>query len=117
MPEYPELKRERCRCGGSGILHISKKEGINYYRVQCESCWIRTFDYQDAAFAVKRWNDVMAEKTAETERTAKVECIAEVYRTETVDHYLSGICEICGNSTYDHAKYCSECGAKLNWGE
>lgn len=51
------------------------------------------------------------------ERTAKVECIAEVYRGEIVDHYLSGVCEICGESTYDHAKYCSECGAKLDWSE
>ena len=51
------------------------------------------------------------------ERTAKVECIAEVYRGEIVDHYLSGICGICGESTYDRAKYCSDCGAKLDWSE
>lgn len=49
------------------------------------------------------------------ERIAKVECIAEVYRGEIVDHYLSGLCEICGEYTYDRAKYCSECGAKLDW--
>lgn len=49
------------------------------------------------------------------ERTTRVECIAEVYKNEIVDHYLSGICGICGESTYDRAKYCSECGAKLDW--
>ena len=51
------------------------------------------------------------------ERTTRVECIAEVYKNEIVDHYLSGICGICGESTYDRAKYCSECGAKLDWSD
>lgn len=51
------------------------------------------------------------------ERTTRVECIAEVYKDEIVDHYLSGICGICGESTYDRAKYCSECGTKLDWSE
>lgn len=55
--------------------------------------------------------------SAESERTARVECIAEVYKNEIVDHYLSGICGICGESTYDRAKYCSECGAKLDWSD
>lgn len=49
------------------------------------------------------------------ELTAKVEYIAEVYRGEIVDHYLSGMCGICGEYAYDHAKYCSYCGAKLDW--
>ena len=49
------------------------------------------------------------------ERTTRVECIAEVYKAEIVDHYLSGICGICGENTYDRAKYCFECGAKLDW--
>ena len=53
--------------------------------------------------------------SVEPERNAKVEYIAEVYRGEVFDHYLSGICGICGEYAYDHAKYCSDCGAKLDW--
>lgn len=72
---------------------------------------------------VKGYNDgidlaisVIAEfPSTEPERVAMVECIAEVYKDEIVDHYLSGICGICGENTYDRAKYCYECGAKLDW--
>jgi hypothetical protein len=53
--------------------------------------------------------------SVDTERIAKVEYIAEVYRCEVVDHYLRGMCGICGEYAYDHANYCSECGAKLDW--
>ena len=59
--------------------------------------------------------DIAELPSAEQERTAKVEYIAEVYRVEVVDHYLKGICGICGEDAYDRAKYCSECGAKLDW--
>ena len=53
--------------------------------------------------------------SANLERKAKVEYIAEVYRGEVVDYYLRGMCGICGEYAYDNAKYCSECGAKLDW--
>ena len=63
-------------------------------------------------------NDILNHiPSVETERIVKVEYIAEVYRGEVFDHYLSGMCGICGEYAYDHAKYCSECGAKLDWGE
>lgn len=61
--------------------------------------------------------DLVNAPSVEPERTAKVEYIAEVYRCEVVDHYLRGICGICGEYAYDHAKYCSDCGAKLDWSE
>lgn len=48
----------------------------------------------------------------------EVEEIAEVYRNEDiVYHFIEGICPNCGETTYDHAKYCVECGIKLNWGK
>lgn len=61
--------------------------------------------------------DIIKNIQSAEQETAKVECIAEVYKNEIVDHYLSGICEICGESTYDRAKYCSWCGARLDWSD
>lgn len=46
----------------------------------------------------------------------EVEEIVEVYRNEDVIyHYITGICPNCGETTYDHAKYCIECGIRLEW--
>lgn len=106
MPEIEELKRLPCRCGGKGILFISKKEGIRYYRVQCTECAIRTFDYQDAEFAVKRWNDVMADRTGEpNNRVIKVDWRA-----------LECKCHNCGQEFYaSYWNYCPGCGARLKW--
>ena len=42
----------------------------------------------------------------------EVEEITEVYRNED---FIEGICPNCGETVYDYAKYCVECGIKLNW--
>ena len=98
MPEYPETKREPCRCGGTGVLNIIKKEGIRYYRVYCAECSISTFAYQDMAFAVKRWNDVMADKTAKIIHNDEVD----------IDY-----CENCHTLIMLNMGYCPHCGRKL----
>lgn len=113
MPEYPETKRERCRCGGRGIIHIAKKEGIYYYKVQCDVCWMQTFEYQDEAFAVKRWNDVMADKTAKV-------LYGRTYNMDNGDKVIDPrvVCENCGNKVSNLAfqyTYCPHCGRKLEW--
>lgn len=96
---------------------ISREDAINAMMVLKRAddlaygCEIpESFDSERAIEALK--NIPSAEPV---ERTAKVEYIAEVYRGEIVDHYLSGMCGICGEYAYDHAKYCSDCGAKLDW--
>lgn len=47
------------------------------------------------------------------ERTAKVEQQGICW--EDIRHYKEGMCASCGRNVYDHAKYCDECGARLEW--
>ena len=108
-----ELTPFPCGCGGEAkvltyCLSLSPKDKT--YIVICPDCSIMTAEFSSEAEAITAWNKAM------DKRTAKVEYIAEVYRGEVFDHYLSGMCGICGEYAYDHAKYCSDCGAKLDWG-
>ena len=72
---------------------------------------------------VKGYNDgidlaisVIAEfPSAEPEQTAKVE--HQITCWEDIRPYKEGMCASCGRNVYDHAKYCDECGAKLDWSE
>lgn len=73
--------------------------------------------YIESGYKCDIFHELKDIPSVEPERTAKVECIAEVYKDEIVDHYLSGMCGICGESTYDRAKYCSWCGARLDWSD
>ena len=112
-----KLKPVRCRCGGEAKTVLN--EFYNYL-THCLVCGMSTRAFDTEAEAIEAWNTAMGAKDTnvpDKERTTRVECIAEVYKNEIVDHYLSGICGICGESTYDRAKYCSECGAKLDWSE
>ena len=53
--------------------------------------------------------------SAEPERTAKVERQGICW--EDIRHYKEGMCASCGRNVYDHAKYCDECGVRLDWSE
>lgn len=46
-------------------------------------------------------------------KTAKVE--HQVTCWEDISPYKKGMCASCGRNVYDHAKYCDECGVKLEW--
>lgn len=49
------------------------------------------------------------------ERTAKVKLQDICW--EDIRRYKEGMCASCGRSVYDHAKYCDECGCRLEWDE
>lgn len=51
----------------------------------------------------------------ELERTAKVKLQDICW--EDSRRYKEGMCASCGRSVYDHAKYCDECGCRLEWDE
>ena len=51
--------------------------------------------------------------SAEPERTVKV--VHQATCWEDIRPYKEGICASCGRNVYDHAKYCDECGVKLEW--
>lgn len=53
--------------------------------------------------------------SAELERTAKVKLQDICW--EDIRRYKEGMCASCGRSVYDHAKYCDECGCRLEWDE
>ena len=120
-----------CGCGGEAkVIKHEYFECSPTYGVTCYKCGTATYHgFDTETEAIQAWNTAMNGSAEEKlkafwdgmsaemkeERTAKVEYIAEVYRGEIVDHYLSGMCGICGEYAYDHAKYCSDCGAKLDW--
>ena len=58
---------------------------------------------------------IRALPSAESVRTAKVEQQGICW--EDIRHYKEGMCASCGRNVYDHAKYCDECGARLDWSE
>ena len=126
-------KLKKCPFCGGEVDFWTRTEAEDYQAliIDCKDCpanmeeWVYKYDKNFAknfekkkAEVIEAWNRRVVTDTNDgsKERTAKVECIAEVYRGETVpDHYLSGMCGMCCETAYDHAKYCSECGAKLDW--
>lgn len=101
---------ERCPfCDSEHVFCTDWHEGRGY-GIKCGDCGKIWGPFTKPETAYENWNK-------RAEKMAKVECIAEVYRGEIVDHYLSGMCGICGETVYDYEKYCPDCGAKQDWGK
>lgn len=49
------------------------------------------------------------------ERMAKVVKFCHVSKGDIVEYSFVGMCRFCGGLVYRHEKFCSECGAKLDW--
>ena len=103
-----ELKPVRCGCGGEATVR-TYGEPETPYCIQCVRCGITTLGYETEAEAIEAWNKAMGE------RTTKVE-ILEMKNT----HNKVWKCSNCGQ--YMHranwsreVKYCSHCGARLEW--
>lgn len=111
--EKCQAKPVCCGCGGEAKINKTSETGFAVY---CEKCVIHTGLYHHEEDAIEAWNTAMGDHlrdaTKMRERTAKV---------ETVDKTVWK-CAKCGQ--YFHAtswgrpvKFCSFCGAKLDWSD
>jgi hypothetical protein len=96
-----------CGCGGAGKIEayhdiLVPGEPINWKRVRCSECNIRTPWRHTEAEAITAWNKAMGEQTA------------EVYVNYRDDSIIFGFCE-CGQSVNSYNNYCSKCGCRLEW--
>ena len=105
-----ELKSVKCGCGGEAEIDIVP---IDRRRVRCQKCGIRTLSFATEADAITAWNRAMGNQFREV--TKKVENQYTVGDHGKVYEY--GSCGACGAPVIKSDKYCSECGARLDWSE
>lgn len=112
-----ELKPVRCGCGGEAVLEtdhdtIQPVAPIDWKRVRCNKCNIRTTWRKSEAEAIEAWNRAMGAKDINVpnkERTAKVEISDGWFR-------CCG-CDYCTERYSYDWKYCPMCGCRLIWGD
>ena len=119
------LKPVRCGCGGEVEVHIMGHEMTKaQYYINCEKCDTRTWFYDTEAEAITAWNKAMGAKdinVPDKERTAKVKNIQtdwhddEYINDRLGEMYHFGDCDNCGETVTEGQKYCSYCGARLEW--
>ena len=110
-------KPVKCRCGGeachvsAGCWNSEKEEWMPkfWHKVICKNCGTQTKAFYTKTEAIQAWNMAMGERTAKV----KLQDIC----WEDIRRYKEGMCASCGRSVYDHAKYCDECGCRLEWDE
>ena len=100
------IKPVKCGCGGKAIIYIN---GARQAKIYCEKCGIESNVFATKYEAITAWNRAMGERTAKV----KLQDIC----WEDIRRYKEGMCASCGRSVYDHAKYCDECGCRLEWDE
>ena len=90
-----ELKPVRCGCGGEAESALS----FDYeYYVMCHKCGTRSDYFLKEVEAIEAWNKAMGE------RTAKVK-----------EGWGLAMCCACKKRVLPYDKYCSHCGARLEW--
>ena len=106
MKKMSEKLIPKCRCGG--VAELAYRPNVGEY-VICGDCCTRSGYYGTEDEAIQAWNEVMGD------RKANVSLISNCWDEDYIKPNIQGMCGKCGQTVYDHAKYCSECGAKLDW--
>lgn len=121
-----ELKPVHCGCGGEAKIEtdhdtVVPGEPIDWKRVRCNKCNIRTTWRKSEAEAIQAWNRVMGatdtnvgDKFAKDMNVPRKERTAKVVCHETTMG-LSFCCGNCGKPVHSEGKYCHHCGARLDW--
>lgn len=97
-------------CGGEANVKMWCDPDTPYL-VMCESCKASVKDYATEAEAIEAWNHRVATDTNVGSKVAKV------LNQEQISRYKFGSCGTCGAPVVKPDKYCSECGAKLDWSD
>ena len=106
-----KLKPVRCGCGGEAKINQTSETGFAVY---CERCVIHTGLYHHKEDAIKAWNTAMGEKTVKVIREKLEE---DVTIGAFTFHKGTNVISKCSCDKWVRIgdKYCSECGAKLDW--
>lgn len=125
-----ELKPIRCRCGGEAH-HVSAS--CWNHRVICKNCGTQTKVFYTAIEAIEVWNRAMSAKDINVpnkfatdinveKKIAKVVRKTKTYNLPTtIPHVIDtrkewwDECENCSTTVEPSDRYCSHCGAKLDW--
>ena len=110
------MRLVNCGCGGEAEIdcHLGDLNRCNLYYVYCHKCRITSANYHSEAEAVTVWNQAMSGFVNDMNVVSKV---AKVLNQERISRYKFGSCEACGAPVIKPDKYCSECGAKLDWSD
>ena len=116
-----ELKR--CPFCGGEVDFWTRTEAEDYQVliIDCKDCpanmeeWVYKYDKNFAENFEKKKVEMFEAWNRRIERTAKVKLQDICW--EDIRRYKEGMCASCGRSVYDHAKYCDECGCRLEWDE
>lgn len=121
------LKPVGCGCGGEAVIEtdhdtIQPVAPIDWKRVRCNKCNIRTTWRKSEAEAITTWNMAMGatdKNVGDKERTAKViEHDASITDTDGYKYQRSEyLCGNCKKKVLGGDEYCSHCGVRLDWGE
>lgn len=124
-----------CRCGGEAeIFHIAPEGYEGSYCVRCIECLIQTpFFNKDKEKAIAVWNTAMGAKDINVpnkfatdinveNKITKVVRKTKTYNLPTaIPHVIDtrkewwDECENCNTTVEPSDRYCSHCGAKLDW--
>ena len=96
-------------CGSEHVFCTDWHEGRGY-GIKCGDCNKIWGPFTKPETAYEEWNKRALPKV-------KVETIADVYWDDIVHHFIEGMCGLCGHCVYDYEKFCSNCGASLDWGK
>ncbi len=121
------LKPIRCGCGGEAILEtdhdtIQPVAPIDWKRVRCNKCNIRTTWRKSEAEAIEVWNRAMGNrdnlervepKTFVVPIVSKAKYVKFVHDGEKFAHGWT--CQNCGGYVQENDKYCKNCGCRLEW--
>ena len=104
------MKLVNCGCGGEADF------GNEYYgyQVKCSQCGTTGPWKMKEEDAILGWNQAMSGFVKDKNVRSKV---AKVLNQARISRYEFGECGACGAPVIKPDKYCSECGAKLDWRE
>lgn len=105
------MKLVNCGCGGEAQ---TGKSYSGFYSVECMNCGMQSGYYDTESEAITAWNQAMSGFVNDTNVVSKV---AKVLNQARISRYSFGECGACGAPVIKPDKYCSECGAKLEWSD
>ena len=114
-----ELKPVRCGCGGEAKVSTwtgTMATTINDCNVvYCETCGTQTKRFKTESEAIEVWNRAMGAKDINVpNKTAKVTTVEKPIEGSARTISVMA-CENCENVVSIFDKYCSGCGARLEW--
>ena len=116
-----ELKPVKCGCGGEAKVETDHDtfvpgEPIDWKRVRCSECNIRTTWRSTETEAITAWNRAMSGSAEEKLKSFWNGMSAEMKEERKKGHWTGDCCSCCGVSKYNYIKMVDdECGPFGTW--